>query len=407
VVERIINHPIVDIFSSLGLPFRSMIEGKLDPKMPTKPVHPETNLLFPISLFLFLGLFCSTAFGQAVIENPEKPASQRAGRVVKLKEVMRITDAGGRYFFASPWAIHVADDGFFYVQEPEHLYQFEEGGRFVRDLYKKGEGPGEFNQSLTEVLISGSEIIFHSANMNKILLLGHPQGNLLEDFRPRDRVPSKILGYHQGQFTVLLKEMKERERITGLYVEDYRLCVIDRDSNIKPTSVLFPFTISLFIRERGSSVGYISRWLTANDEPRYVYLSSKPDYLVGLVDLDKGEVIRSFKRKYDRTKFIMKQKVPPGYPIPPYVNDICALLIHRNSLWVVTSTIDKAKGLLVDVFSREGKYLDNFWLPHFRIRTEDRHNYYAPMALLDNFLFVIEITEDDLISVAKYEIIDQ
>jgi hypothetical protein len=51
--------------------------------------------------------------------------------------------------------------------------------------------------------------------------------------------------------------------------------------------------------------------------------------------------------------------------------------------------------------------LKEVWPLHFRIKTEDRHNYYAPMALLDNFLFVIEITEDDLISVVKYEIIDQ
>jgi hypothetical protein len=360
-----------------------------------------------ISLFFFLSLFCLTAFGQPIIENPQKPAGQRAGRMVKLKEILRVTDAGGKFFFASPWAIHVAQHGFFYVQEPEHLYQFDASGKYVRDLYKKGEGPGEFNQSLTDVLILGNEIILHSSNMNKIVRMGHPQGNLIEDFRPRDRVPSKILGYSQGQFTALVPEYKEKPLTTGFYVDEYRLCTIDRENNLKPTSTLFPFMVSFYISERGRSVGYVSRWLTAGDDPRYVYLSSTPDYLIKLADLEKKEVVRSFRRKYDRLKLIMKQKVPPGYPIPSYVSDICALLTHGGNLWVVTSTVDKDKGLLVDVFSPEGKYLDNFWLPHFRIRTEDRENYYAPMALLDNFLYVIEITEDDLISVVKYEIIDQ
>lgn len=71
-----------------------------------------------------------------------------------------------------------------------------------------------------------------------------------------------------------------------------------------------------------------------------------------------------------------------------------------------TSTVDKNEGFLVDVFNRAGKYLDNFWLPYFRIRTEGHLTYYTPMAILDDFLFVIEITEGDLISVVKYKIVD-
>jgi hypothetical protein len=73
----------------------------------------------------------------------------------------------------------------------------------------------------------------------------------------------------------------------------------------------------------------------------------------------------------------------------------------------VTSTLHKDKGILVDVFDDEGKYLDNFYLPLFRILTKERLTYYAPMDIHDDYLIVVEIGEDELISIAKYEIIDR
>lgn len=72
----------------------------------------------------------------------------------------------------------------------------------------------------------------------------------------------------------------------------------------------------------------------------------------------------------------------------------------------MTSTFDPKKGILVDVFSREGKYLDNFYLPLFKIRKKNPQ-YYAPMAVYGDFLYLLEADEDDLISLIKYEIIGE
>jgi hypothetical protein len=92
---------------------------------------------------------------------------------------------------------------------------------------------------------------------------------------------------------------------------------------------------------------------------------------------------------------------------PKFYNDICRLLVHKGNLWVVTSTFDKNKGILVDVFNKEGKYLDAFYLPLTKILTEERITYYAPMAVSGDFLFTIEVGDDGQISVVKYQIIDQ
>jgi hypothetical protein len=65
-----------------------------------------------------------------------------------------------------------------------------------------------------------------------------------------------------------------------------------------------------------------------------------------------GKVTKAFCRAYTR--------VPSGRPSPwpPYQNDIGALVVHGDRLWVFTSTSDEAKGTLVDVFDLEGRYLN-------------------------------------------------
>jgi hypothetical protein len=100
-------------------------------------------------------------------------------------------------------------------------------------------------------------------------------------------------------------------------------------------------------------------------------------------------------------------KTSPGYPaelVPKFHNDLCRLLWRNDRLWAVTSTFDPKKGILVDVFNREGQYVDNFYLPIFKIR-RNNPQYFAPMAIWGNYLYLLEADEDDIISLIKYEIV--
>jgi hypothetical protein len=44
-------------------------------------------------------------WGQAIIDNPEKPSSPKAGWVVTIKEEMRIVDSREGYYFKNPGGI--------------------------------------------------------------------------------------------------------------------------------------------------------------------------------------------------------------------------------------------------------------------------------------------------------------
>ena len=78
-----------------------------------------------------------------MIENPSRPAARNADRILELKEVMRIKEDGGEFYFKSP-RMQVGPDSSVYVWDEEQLLKFDPKGKFVRNFFHKGQGPGEF-----------------------------------------------------------------------------------------------------------------------------------------------------------------------------------------------------------------------------------------------------------------------
>jgi hypothetical protein len=348
----------------------------------------------------------TNAASQQVIENPEKPLSAKAGRVIQLKEILRITDEGGKFFFVEPWDVFAGRDGSIYVHEPKRLLKFGANGKFVKNLLKWGEGPGELNGNLTGVIVREDDIILYSSNIMKLVRID-PDGKLIEDKKFSKGPFSSLLGYHDGKFFMTKRVWEDMPKISGLYETKNRLIVVTEKEEVIETSFLLPTTESRYIRPGGSaSSGGISRLMTLRESERYVFLFHTPEYLIKILDLEKSEIVLGFRRKYNRVRYTLAGKIPEGYPIPKYHNDLCRLLWHKGRLWAVTSTFDKNKGILVDVFNREGQYLDNFYLPLFKIR-KNNPQYYAPMAIAGNFLYLLEADEEDLISLIKYEIVGE
>ena len=95
---------------------------------------------------------CALGSGQ-IVENPAKPMATNAGRIVTLKEELRIEDTGAGYFFKNPGPIRVSPRGdIFFKDGPEQALQFDPEGRFVRNLFKKVKAPGNYPLSATRGL---------------------------------------------------------------------------------------------------------------------------------------------------------------------------------------------------------------------------------------------------------------
>jgi len=134
-----------------------------------------------VSIFSFLFIFAMIIHPQTIIENPEKPLSKNFGRVVKLKEMMKISEAGDRFYFKYPRNLRVAPDGCIFIKDVEQFLQFDPDGGFAQNLFKKGQGPGEM-QAVGNYFFNGDKIIVHELMTDKIIWFDS-KGKFIHEFK--------------------------------------------------------------------------------------------------------------------------------------------------------------------------------------------------------------------------------
>jgi hypothetical protein len=137
------------------------------------------------------------------------------------------------------------------------------------------------------------------------------------------------------------------------------------------------------------------------------YISHTQKYLVKHVDMANGKMIRQFTRKYRSIAYFpdkedKKTDTVGGYK-RDFFPDIEGISLYKGKVWIFTSTLDKQKGVLVDIFSPDGKYLDNFYLPLPGILRPDSFEE-SPFAISGDYIFIVEKDADDNLCIVKYKI---
>jgi hypothetical protein len=132
---------------------------------------------------------------------------------------------------------------------------------------------------------------------------------------------------------------------------------------------------------------------------RFLYAFHGRDYLIEVVDLASGTIIKRFGRAYPKVPHVEKEYEPDfrkrtGAPKIEFEADVENLYPVGDRLWVETSTDDKAKGRLIDVFNKDGRFLDSFYLGAGR----------TLMAVREDSVFCLEKNADESLTVVKYRI---
>ena len=352
----------------------------------------------------------------AVIENPAKPAAREAGRLVGLKEVLRITDEGGEFFFKYPFKVQVGPGGSIFVQEQEQLLKFDAQGKFLRNYFRKGQGPGEA-LFVGGFLPEGSGLIIQGSSPSKMVWYGE-DGGLIKEAALRCSLRGfRFLGKSEDLFTyaalenpiALHKGTTPAVIAVGHHVFGWR----EGQADLQEKAV---FPVEIFVIKSSSGGGGmipVSDFLTALSGGKKLFLSHTQEYLIKVLDLESKAVVRSFRRAYRRIDFEPPKKGGvnidgQSYNHAPrkYASDIETLHSVGEDLWVVTSTRDKAGNPLIDVFDKEGRYKDCFFL----LRPAGAVDFFLKAnqcVIRDGFLYQLEWQEEDVPSVAKYEILDR
>jgi hypothetical protein len=391
--------------------------------MVMRETFPQRRPRWPILpagiLLVWIGSFAGPdrALAQTIVENPAKPKAPTAGRVVVPEEVLSISDEGtSDYYFKWPRGLKTAPDGSLFLLDESQVLQFNKDGKFGRNFFKKGQGPGEVN-NVSACLPAVKNFIIHSPYPNKLVffdLAGKYEREL--PVRSEGRSSLTALLYEGGFFYFCAWEFPQTKGDPD-FVDTPQTIAAVNEATGEIKSLASFMTKSYVISSPGGGGGMfdITNLIGVPFKEKLIALTHTSEYLLKIYDPAANKVIREFRRAYERVKPepLTEEQKKGGVIIdgkhygPPelkFQNDVRNLLARSDEIWAVTSTKDKAKGVLVDVFDGAGVYRDCFWL---KLPEAALKSVLSPgsCSLDGDFLWVVERSEDETFAIKKYRVV--
>ena len=345
-------------------------------------------------LLAFLGAGCgreqtrkqvTIVDGVEVVANPAGPQHKDPGRVLKVREQLRIRDTGDQFYFKGPNFPGLGPDGSLYFHQIGQLLKFSPEGQFLRDLIKPGQGPGEVEIPFG-YLVEGDAISVIDGGRSKVARMTL-DGRLIDETKLDEEAQVLTRGWFVGLQSRLPQERGILADMTHTFV-----WVSRPDGQVRRSTT---FLGKHFWGQSHFTCDW-PHWV-ADAGRDLLFISISRDYAVKVLDLNAGRVVRSFRRAYPKIPYVvrpeMKSFFAQGVPKPDFEEDILELFHTGDSLWVRTSTIDPKKGQLFDVFNVEGVFLDSFF-----IQIKDKI-----IGVRGDTIFVSEEAEDGTISVVLYQ----
>jgi len=373
----------------------------------------------PAVIFAFLFISISIIQAQKVIENPEKPLSKNAGRIVHLAEAMRITDEHEGYYFKFPHNLKISPDGGMFVEDEEQLLKFDKNGKFIRNFFKKGQGPDEL-LLITNYIIEDNSVVIHDWRLDKILILDQ-QGNLKKTVKLRVGGKKEFFMIYNNKYYFFKSEPPDTRGEPQIIEVNTNLVTLSPDGETMEKKYAFP--LKYLVMKAGERVYTEPRsglLICVRDNETF-YISNTSEYEIKLFNLEKNEIILKFKRKYKTVKVTDETKkyawggtsgiISIGgswfeVPVAKYHDDVQKLLMVKDRLWAFTSTVNKKKGILVDVFDKNGRYIDNFFLKYPQNVIPYQTGYWVN-TISDSFIYTVEQDEKGNYAIVKYRIEDK
>jgi len=360
------------------------------------------NRKFPIILLLSIIVF--------TISLPAENSGDASGKIVLLKKTLLIDDSSDEFYFRHPGKIDVDQSMNIYVLDSNRILTFDRKGKYIREFIKKGQGPGE-SKYISNFFISEKRVIVHNNHPAKVIWFDL-KGELLKEFRLKKSDWLTFIHYFDNAYFFYntgKPETKSNASYTDVEINLFKMPAANHEM-----IDLHSFPVNKYVVKSGSTSASfdVGKFIYALSGERYIVISHSPRYKIKIFDIKTREIIHEFSRDY------VKREIPPGlmdrfnrgvavlngkrYKKPPlkYFNDVLKLLVFKGKIWVVTSTVDKEKGVLVDVLDIDGKHIDQFYL-----KPPGQNGLYTFNWYIDGqFLYSIEKSPDDDPLVVKYKI---
>ena len=326
-------------------------------------------------------IFC-TGFLQAGLEfihNQNSPVLKKRARVLKIKKIISLEGNSDDYQLKDPSSFDIADDGTIFVKDWNRaLYKFSQGGHFIDNLLKKGEGPGELKYLYKYILLD-DRIIMFCHFPNKIVETDF-EGKMLREYRIPNGGVVLLYGVDKSVFFFSIREINDFQKNLTKEFRDFstRFYFYRWEKGKKDIvkGEIFYTEQSRFKRfgEKGimGAVSPMHAFSKSNMANESVYFINVFDYKIKKINISDLKLDAEFGRPFSNVKFffrpehierLKKEKKAIKSPEKKFFSAVQKIFNRGKELWVITSKYEKGKGILVDVFTDKGIYKDKFFLP--------------------------------------------
>jgi hypothetical protein len=379
--------------------------------------------IFSILLISFIS--CLNA--QFIVNN-NSAKSESLEKTKRIRLLSIAHDEDGEFIFKNPRNIIAIDDGSFMVIDDSQLLKFDKDGKFLKIIVRRGEGPAEATY-LNQIFKIKNDLVINTGFMSKLMIFDF-DGKLKKEFRVPKIALAKglstadstftIFGYNSKNDLLVITSMPWENR-NNEKNQERKYTVMQLLENKEWKKLSLEISIEAFPFETPfGKIKLAALQITSAANDKYIYYCNTDKYEIKQYNIYKDKIEALWRRRYNSIKIPEKDREKYEFgstfyggkngktyqfkpPLREYFPDIQRIFMVEDHLWVITSTIDKNKGVLVDVFDEKGNYLDNFYisLPH----NVNASELYRSEIWIDSGTVIIrELDEDSNYKIVKYAI---
>lgn len=327
--------------------------------------------------------------GVTVVKNPKNPIY--AEKLCEINEELRIGEAEGEeeYMFQAIGSIAVDEAERIYISDRKEscIKVFDQRGKYIRTIGRKGQGPGEF-QSVTRIqILPNNDLLIYDGNIRRLSLFTF--NGIYKSSKSISTIPALDLRINsQGLSLVNTVQLNPQsaQAVTsiGIYDQDFNLLKTIITSDPKDVQTPFlPFNVWTILHDDSILIGNNESYeLKIFDFQGNLIKKITKDYTpIKITEAEKRESLKKLEQP-------MNKKVPEFHPAFRSITDD-----EKGRLFVETwEQIESREGHIYNIHDEQGKFISTIVLK------------FSPQVWKKGELYTIEEDEDGYPNVKRYKV---
>ena len=250
----------------------------------------------PVIFFAFL-LIPATIYPQVVLKNPANPSSRDYGRIVQLKEVLRIKDDGKNTSFRAPYDLLMGKNGEILFYDNFVLYKFDKNGQRLAAMVRSGQGPGEATRR-TSAVFAGENIQVLALSPPKVMIFDGA-GRLQQEIKTEALRELRVCQYWLKVLGVQIPRINPDGIPMAGGESDMPISLEELESDFSRTIKIAEFPRRYYFVNR--SIWYEwSGFGCAVKKPDHLFIHHTSEYRIVEFNTTSKKIERIFSRGYSR-----------------------------------------------------------------------------------------------------------